>query len=289
MQQAPPKDTPTKEAQHGLGGSGDVLTETFRGLVCGLSFGMASPLVAHPLDLIKSRMQALPTTTGTFLGTLVATVRGGGLRALYVGLWPPLLGSTLYRGLQMSAFAAAYSALAPYPELVRPIPELQGLQLRVLLAGAAATTARALVETPLEVVKLRQQLGMPGPALTLPALYSGFGLTWARLYIPLGGFFALVDHCDRHHADIFNQPGGSFLKGAVCTTVGWWVAWPLEVLKNRRQSSLHPGSIAHQLGCIVRERGLTGLYRGIVPGTLRSLLGNGVALLVFDACKQALP
>ncbi len=262
-------------------------TETLRGLLCGLAFGVTSPLVSHPLDVIKSRMQALPAASGTALATLRAALAAGGARALYAGLLPPLLGSSLYRGLQMAAYGAAYAALAP-TELAAPVEALGGLQLRVLAAGAAATTARALLETPLEVLKLRRQLGLAAPRLRARELYAGLGLTWARLYVALGGFFVLVDHCDRHHPGAFAGPGGSFAKGGLCATACWWLAWPLEVAKSRAQSSLHPGGALAQLRAIVRERGAAGLFRGIGPGTLRSLLGNGCALMAFDACQQQL-
>ena len=272
---------------HGLGGAGSVATESVRGLLCGLAFGITSPLVSHPLDVIKSRMQALPAASGSALATLRAALAAGGARALYAGLLPPLLGSSLYRGLQMSAYSAAYAALAR-TELAQPQPALGGLQLRVLAAGAAATTARALIETPLEVLKLRRQLGLGAPRLRVRELYAGLGLTWARLYVALGGFFAAVDHCDRHYPALFLQPGGTFAKGALCATACWWLAWPLEVAKSRAQSGLHPGGALAQLRAIVRERGAAGLFRGIGPGTLRSLLGNGCALMAFDACQQQL-
>jgi hypothetical protein len=265
-----------------------VWAESLRGLLCGVCFGVTSPLVSHPLDVIKSRMQALPSAQGSSLSTLASTLRSGGIRALYAGLLPPLIGSAFYRSLQMSVFSAAYAALAPFPELTAPVPQLAGLQLRVLVAGAAATTARALLETPLEVLKVRRQLQVSGPRLTAKELFVGFSLTWSRLYIALGGFFAAVDHCDRHYPALFQQPGGSFLKGAVCATACWWLAWPLEVAKNRVQSGLHAGGVRAVLSSIVKERGLSGLYRGIGPGTLRSLVGNGFALLAFDTCKEAL-
>jgi solute carrier family 25 carnitine/acylcarnitine transporter 20/29 len=275
-------------ASHGVGGGGTVRTESLRGLICGLCFGVTSPLVSHPLDTIKSRMQALPSAAamGT-LETLKSTLRAGGARALYAGLLPPLLGSAFYRSLQMSAFSAAYAALRDDAALTAPVPQLAGLQLRVLVAGAAATSARALIETPLELLKVRRQLQLPAPR-SLRECFSGFLLTWTRLYVALGGFFVAVDHCDRHHPWLFAQPGGSFLKGAVCATACWWLAWPLEVLKNRVQSNQYAGGALAQLRSIVRERGIAGMYRGILPGTLRSILGNGFALLAFDACKQRL-
>ena len=279
-------------------GSGTTAEEALRGLLCGVAFGVASPLAAHPLDVLKSRMQALPAlATGNSLAALRHTLASGGPAALYRGLAPPLFGSAVYRSLQFSAYSATYAACARARALCEPLPGLAGLQPRVLLAGAAATTARALLETPLEVVKVRRQLGLEvggggrGGLALARHLYTGFALTWGRLYIALGGFFALVDHMDRHHPAAFAAPVvGSFLKGGVCATATWALAWPLEVVKSQVQSGLHPGGggAGARLRAIVRERGAVGLLRGAGPGLLRSLVGNGAALTAYDVCKAAI-
>jgi solute carrier family 25 carnitine/acylcarnitine transporter 20/29 len=271
-------------------GTGSTSQEAWRGLLCGVLFGVASPLAAHPLDTIKSQMQALPAAArGGALATLRRVLSTDGVRGLYRGLLPPLLGSAVYRSLQFFAYSATYTAVGEDPFLTAPVPLLGGLQPRVLLAGAAATTARAIIETPLEVVKVRQQLGVALGGLR--ELRTGFGLTWARLYIALGGFFALCDHMDRHHPRVFSVPVvGSFLKGGVCATATWVLAWPLEVVKNQVQSGLHDngGGVRTRLAAIVRARGVVGLYRGIGPGMARSLLGNGAALASYDACRATL-
>jgi len=266
---------------------GSVFRETFTGLVCGVAFGVTSPIVSHPLDLLKTRMQAIPgasSCTQTFLSIL----REGGPRSLYNGLSPPLLGSMLYRSIQMSAYGGTYSALRDSEFWSTPRSTLGGLQLRVLAAGACATTARAVIETPLELIKVRRQLSLTTP-IHPKALFTGFSLTWSRLYVALGGFFCLVDHCERHYPWLFSIPVyGSFIKGAVCATAAWWVAWPLEVVKNRYQSSLHAGNSLQILVGVVKEGGIRGLYRGILPGTARSVIGNGSALLAYDICKSLL-
>lgn len=260
----------------------------YEGLLCGLAFGFASPLSSHPFDTIKTRMQASPSCArGSALAALKQTVAEGGLRALYRGLAPPLVGSVLYRSTQMGMYSYSHEYLAAHAWARRTIPGTGGLELRVLIGGACATTARAIVETPLELLKVRAQLRAPWPRPR--ELFTGFALTWSRLYIALGSFFVLLDTAERNKAlrDIFATPViGPFLKGGVAATVGWWLAWPLEVAKSLRQSGKHSGSALALLRGVVRERGIMGLYRGLGPGSARSMVGNGSALLAYDACKS---
>ncbi len=71
--------------------------------VAGFSAGIVSCLAAHPLDLLKNRLQ-LNTQRRSRAGDSFRILRGvirdeGGVRALYRGLWPNLLGNSLGWGL----------------------------------------------------------------------------------------------------------------------------------------------------------------------------------------------
>lgn len=71
--------------------------------VAGFSAGVVSCLAAHPLDLLKNRLQ-LNTTTRSRPGDSFRILRNvirdeGGVKALYRGLWPNLLGNSLGWGL----------------------------------------------------------------------------------------------------------------------------------------------------------------------------------------------
>ena len=283
----------------GVAGEASISQEAWRGLVCGVAFGATSPLAAHPLDVIKSKMHVF-TTSGGALATLRSTLAVGGVRALYRGLLPPLVGSVAYRSLQFSVYGAVYSASSELPALASPVDALGGLQWRVVIAGLAASLARALIETPLEVAKVRRQLGVPvlqrdfaGAGIGFAALRAaaidlstGFGLTFARLSVALGGFFVLIDTADRHFPGAFTTPiFGPFAKGALCATLPWVLAWPLEVAKNQLQSGLHDGSGLARLAAVIKQRSV---FRGIGPGLARSLVGNGAALLALDACQRIL-
>ena len=92
--------------------------------------------------------------------------------------------------------------------------------------------------------------------------------TFARASIMLGSFFVLCDYCERFMPDLMAVPLlGGFIKGGVCATAGWAVAWPFEVVKSmvqgadgakyRGMTSLH---IMRQL---VAAQGILALWRGM--------------------------
>jgi primary-amine oxidase len=71
--------------------------------VAGFSAGVVSCLAAHPLDLLKNRLQ-LNTQSRSRPGDSFRILRNvvrdeGGARALYRGLWPNLMGNSLGWGL----------------------------------------------------------------------------------------------------------------------------------------------------------------------------------------------
>lgn len=267
-------------------GSASVMDSGLRGLLCGVAFGAASPLASAPFDTLKTRMQAAPASAhGGALAALRSTIQsGGGVRALWAGLAPSLVGSVVYRSSQMGVYSYAMAYWRGIPWSRVSLPGSGGIELRIILAAAAATTARAIVETPLEAIKVRAQCHAPPPA-SLRELFRGFSLTWSRLFIALSSFFMLCDSADRHAPSLFATPVvGPFLKGGVAATAGWWLAWPLEVAKSRVQSGLHDGGARAALAAAVKEHGWRGLYRGIGPGTVRSLVGNGAALSSYELC-----
>lgn len=71
--------------------------------VAGFSAGVVSCLTVHPLDLLKNRLQ-LNTSARSRPGDSLRIIRSvvqdeGGVRALYRGLWPNMLGNSLGWGL----------------------------------------------------------------------------------------------------------------------------------------------------------------------------------------------
>lgn len=70
--------------------------------------------------------------------------------------------------------------------------------------------------------------------------------------------------------------------------------WPFENLKNQVQagagSDLPAGtSTTERVRHILKNRGgFLGLYRGVGPGLLRSLMANGASMVVFSKCQEGM-
>jgi solute carrier family 25 carnitine/acylcarnitine transporter 20/29 len=270
--------------------SGTSMTETLSGLACGLMYGFTSPIIGQPFDTIKTKMQAeLSYMRMGMMSSFARVWREEGLRGLYRGIIPPLFGSSIFRAVQFSVYGGAYRALgdnsevAPY--VCSTIPFTGGLQYRVILAGIASSTARTFIETPLELVKVRKQLNQPWH---WNELMQGFGVTWLRTVGLMCTFFVLVDSSERHVPWLIDQPLiGPFFKGGICATLSWWIIWPFESVKSQIQGNTEgPKKIFPRLVWCVRNYGVASLFRGILPGSCRSLIANGASMAVFSACQD---
>jgi len=122
-------------------------------------------------------------------------------------------------------------------------------------------------------------------------LYTGAMPTFARASIMLGSFFVLCDYFERFAPDLMAVPLlGGFIKGGVCATAGWAVAWPFEVVKSMVQGAegakyrgMSSIAIMRQL---VVAKGVLALWRGMGPGALRSIASNGAGMAVYQLTQN---
>lgn len=101
-----------------MAGAGSSSYEALTGFVCGAVFGAVSPLVGHPLDTIKTRMQVDPLfrgSTTTVQQTVTLIYQREGLRGFYRGFVPPLVGSMAFRAILFSAYSGTYAPAPKYP------------------------------------------------------------------------------------------------------------------------------------------------------------------------------
>ena len=259
-------------------GTGSSIMEIIYGSLSGLAFGLVSPLASQPFDTLKTKMQAEARYAQQGMGAVATRVlRADGFAGLYRGILPIVMSTGVQKSALFSANAGARRACEE-----SGVPALTGGLAPVLVGGLAAGTARTVVETPFELAKVRYQTG--GGVGQLSELYTGAGATWARGTLMLTSFFVMCDYSERAAPELMSRPLlGGFLKGGVCATLAWAVAWPLEIAKNKKQGADGMrGSTLAIVRQLAASDGLRGLYRGFLPGALRSFVANGAGMAVFQ-------
>ena len=277
-------------------GQGSTMLETLYGSLSGMAFGLVSPLASQPFDTLKTKMQAESRFASQSMGNVARhVVRAEGIAGLFRGIVPIVASTGVQKSALFSANAGARRACetSGIAALTAPIP-FTSLPPSVIVGGVAAGTARTLVETPFELAKVRFQTGGGVRAATgllslgqVAELYTGAAATWARGTVMLTFFFVFCDYSERAAPQLMARPLlGGFLKGGVCATLAWAIAWPLEVAKNKVQGAEGALYKGRSTLAIVRQvaatDGLRGLYRGILPGALRSFVANGAGMAVYQ-------
>ncbi|XP_037501906.2 mitochondrial ornithine transporter 1, partial [Rhipicephalus sanguineus] len=166
------------------------------------------------------------------------------------------------------------------------IPLTAGLQTRVVIGGVIASTARAIIECPLEYAKISRQIGQ---TWTLRNVYTGFGVTWMRTVGLMTSYFIFLDSGRRNFSEYFQRPLlGPFLISGLAATVAWWIVWPLEYMKSQVQG--HYGqnvSLLQRMQSVYRQKGgFTAMYRGLAPGSIRSFVANGTSMIVMSYAQR---
>ena len=132
-------------------GTGSSALEAALGALSGMAFGLISPLASQPFDTLKTKMQAESRYAQLGMRSVVKDVlRADGLAGLYRGIVPIVLSTGVQKSALFSANAGARRAC-----------EVNGITgaPAVVCGGIAAGTARAVVETPFELAKVRYQTG----------------------------------------------------------------------------------------------------------------------------------
>jgi hypothetical protein len=102
-------------------------------------------------------------------------------------------------------------------------------------------------------------------------------------------YFVLIDTL-RRNTDLFKTKFGQFLASGFSASAGFWLIWPFETLKNQVQAgtkNIGEGWIS-RWKYMIKTHGITGPYRGILPGTISVFMRNGAAMIVMQKAHQLL-
>ncbi|XP_052145914.1 folate transporter 1, chloroplastic isoform X2 [Oryza glaberrima] len=173
---------------------------TWENAAAGAAAGFATVATLHPLDVVRTRFQVsggrgcydLPPYRNT-AHAVYTIARSEGLRGLYAGFYPAVLGSTVSWGLYFFFYNRAKQRyLQGKDDQLRPVHHL--------VSAAEAGALVCLFTNPIWLVKTRLQLQTPSHHTSR---YSGFSDAlrtilkeegWLALYRGIGPGLLLVTH-----------------------------------------------------------------------------------------------
>ncbi|KAF2005414.1 solute carrier family 25 protein [Amniculicola lignicola CBS 123094] len=318
-----PRALPPIEGNKGLNISPSIVES-----VAGFSAGVVSCLTVHPLDLLKNRLQrtsalipmvagldwelAFNTSTasrpGDSLRIFSHVIRDeGGVRALYRGLWPNMLGNSLGWGLYFLFYRNMKDLLQarrPKGEYLSSAEFFSASIIAGLLTGACTN--------PIWVVKTRMlERGANHPEayksmwIGMKHVYTTRGLKglWAgfipsTLGVAHGAVqFAIYEKMKHHRGDKIGGQGNLsnwdyiYMSGSSKLLAGA-ITYPYQPIRARMQQYDAAKKYNGLVDVIVktwRNEGFLAFYKGVIPNTIRVVPTTVVTFVVYENTKIYLP
>ena len=302
----------------------------YKGFVAGIFSGVAKLSVGHPFDTIKVRMQT--TSADRFSGPLsclTQTVRNEGIRALYKGATPPLVGWMFMDSVMLGSLTVYKKLLGKHVFGVDSAATEAGGSVSAAggpalpsyghgIAGIFSGMTVSFVAAPFEHLKARLQVQYAankadrlyhGPIDCASKIYKAHGIRGiykglcatmlfrSYFFFWWGSYDVFTKLLNKHT----NLPGPlvNFWAGGLSAQVFWIVAYPCDVVKQRIMTDPLGGKLndgtpkfprwIDAARAVHREGGYKGYFRGFLPSFLRAFPANAMALVAFEAVMRTLP
>ena len=276
-------------------------------LLYGSGIYSALTLALHPLSVLKTRAQASTAPSSLSRGdALRAMLRTSGVRGLYAGLGPVILGAVPAR----AAYISVLEGTRPAARRGAAAAGLSGAAAVSAASGASAfgaVLASQLVYVPVDVVT--QKLMVAGDPHAAGAgagageataaqvvrailkesgplgLYRGFGVSLVA-HLPGGSIWwaSYAGARARLGAAALPALAEQALAAAVAAVAAVAVTAPLDTLKTRVQ--LGREAILPTARDLLRTSGVGGLWAGAPARTLHLALWGGIMVSVYEELKR---
>jgi len=268
----------------------------------------------HPLDTIKVRLQTMPQPqpgqaplyAGTF-DCAKKTVTREGFLGLYRGMAAPLVGVT-------PMFAICFLGFGVGKRIQQTSDDEELTYRQLFQAGMVSGVFTTGIMVPGERIKclLQVQQGTPGAEVKysgpidctrklykeggIRSIYKGTAATLLR-DVPASGMYFMSYEWLQH---VLTPEGKSrfelstwrtLFAGGMAGIFNWMVAIPPDVLKSRLQTApegTYPNGIRDVFKQMIRQEGITALYKGATPVMLRAFPANAACFLGYELAMQFL-
>ncbi|KAI9759538.1 MAG: hypothetical protein M4579_002297 [Chaenotheca gracillima] len=248
-------------------------TRNYRGFVAGVFSGIAKLTVGHPFDTVKVRLQT--SEKSKFRGPLeclMQTVRKEGVRGLYKGATPPLVGWMFMDSLMLGSLTfyrrflnenlfnpRLMGGIPPMTSTSKPAstgttePKMDRLPtIGHAMAGVMAGATVSFIAAPVEHIKARLQIQYAaskserkysGPidcsrkiwrGHGLRGLYHGLGATllFRSFFFFWWGSYDVFTRLLTTKTDL-STPAINFWAGGLSAQIFWITSYPSDVVKQR--------------------------------------------------------
>uniref|UniRef100_A0A8C9Q723 Mitochondrial carnitine/acylcarnitine carrier protein n=1 Tax=Spermophilus dauricus TaxID=99837 RepID=A0A8C9Q723_SPEDA len=272
-----------------------------KNFVAGGFGGVCLVFVGHPLDTVKVRLQtqppSLPGQPPMYSGTIDCfrkTLIREGITGLYRGMAAPIIGVTPMFAVCFFGFGLGKKLQQKSPEDVLSYPQLfaagmlsgvfttgimtPGERIKCLLQIQASSGETKYTGTLDCAKKIYQEFGIRG-------IYKGTVLTLMR-DVPASGMFFMTYEC----VSELSAPR-ILVAGGIAGIFNWAVAIPPDVLKSRFQTAppgKYPNGFRDVLRELIRDEGITSLYKGFNAVMIRAFPANAACFLGFEVAMKFL-
>ncbi|PWN88407.1 mitochondrial carrier [Acaromyces ingoldii] len=268
--------------------------------------GVSAVLVGHPFDLTKTRLQT--AKEGTYTGgmdVVKKTIKADGIKGMYRGMGPPLVGVTPIFAISFWSYDAGKKLIYA----ATPNRKTEQLSLAELgFAGFFSAIPTTLVAGPAERVKVLLQLqgqsSNAGPTYNGPvdvvrqlykegglkSVFRGTGATLARDGPGSAAYFGAYEAIKRGLTPAGADPSQLNLlhvltAGGLAGMAMWSVALPMDVIKSRYQGAPQ-GTYTGFIQCFrhtLATEGPSSMFKGAGPAMLRAFPANAATFLGVEA------
>lgn len=272
--------------------------------------GVCTVLAGHPLDTIKVRLQTMPRALANqvplYEGTwdcAKKTVQREGVRGLYKGMGAPLAGVAPIFAISFFGFGVGKRLIQKGDEELT-LPQL-------FAAGAFSGIFTTVIMAPGERIKclLQIQQGLEKPKYSGPtdvvkqlyreggikSIYKGTVATLLRDVPASGMYFMTYEFLQKTLRDVGGDSTElgllkTIFAGGMAGILNWSVGMPADVIKSRLQTAPEGTyrGVGHVFSVLLKEEGVTALYKGVTPVMLRAFPANAACFLGFEASMTVL-